>query len=107
MISIASLRHRLTLEAPDELPDGMGGVVRTWSSLGEIWAAIEPLGASEAIAADKRLGRITHRIALRYRAGLTLNHRFRLGFRIFAIRALRDPEEQGRLLECLAEEERP
>jgi hypothetical protein len=43
MTAIASLRHRLTLEAPEDEPDGAGGVVRVWNSLGQVWAAIEPL----------------------------------------------------------------
>ena len=41
------------------------------------------------------------------RRDLTLNHRFRLGARVFAIRVLRDREEDGRFLECLVAEERP
>jgi SPP1 family predicted phage head-tail adaptor len=85
----------------------MGGVVRGFAALGQVWAAIEPMGASEATVADRRLGRLTHRIVLRHRADLTLNHRLRLGYRVFAIRSLRDPDESGRLLECLVEEERP
>jgi SPP1 family predicted phage head-tail adaptor len=103
---IGELRHRLTLEAPVEAPDGAGGFARTWTPLGEIWAAIEPLGAGEAVIADKRLGRLTHRLVVRRRDDLTLNHRFRLGQRTFAIKALRDNEERGRL-ECLVDEERP
>jgi SPP1 family predicted phage head-tail adaptor len=107
MTPIAKLRHRLTLEAPEETPDGAGGVVRTWAPLGQAWAAIEPVGAGEAIVADRRLARVTHRVTLRHRGGLTLNHRFRLGARTFAIHALRDPDERGRFLECLVSEERP
>jgi SPP1 family predicted phage head-tail adaptor len=107
MTTIGRLRHRVTLEAPDETPDGAGGVARAWTPLGEVWAAIEPLGAGEAVIADKRLGRLSHRIFIRHRAGLTLNHRLRLGARTFSIRSLRDAEERGRFLECLVEEERP
>ncbi|MCC6946942.1 MAG: phage head closure protein [Bradyrhizobiaceae bacterium] len=107
MTSIASLRHRLTLEAPEETPDGAGGVVRTWTSLGELWAAIEPMSASEAMIADRRAARVTHRVVLRQRSGLTLNHRFRLGQRTFAMQAIRDPDERGRFIECLVAEERP
>jgi SPP1 family predicted phage head-tail adaptor len=107
MTPIARLRHRLTLEAPEEAPDGAGGVVRTWTPLGQVWAAIEPVGASEAIVADRRLARLTHRIVLRRRSDLTLNHRFRLGARTFVLHALRDPDEQGRFVECLVSEERP
>jgi head-tail adaptor len=44
---------------------------------------------------------------LRHRDGLTLNHRFRLGLRVFILRALRDAAEDGRFLECLVSEEWP
>ncbi len=107
MTAIAKLRHRLTLEAPEDEPDGAGGVVRVWSPLGQVWAAIEPLGMGEATIADKRVGALTHRITLRHRDGLTLNHRFKLGNRVFMPRAMRDRGEDGRFLECLAGEERP
>lgn len=107
MTAIGKLRHRLTLEEPGETPDGAGGVVRTWASLGQVWAAIEPAAAAPALVADKIVARLTHRIVLRKRAGLTLNHRFRLGARVFAIQALRDAGEDGRFIECFVAEERP
>lgn len=107
MTAIGDLRHRLTLEAADEVEDGAGGVTRTWQPLGQVWAAIEPLSLNDALRADKRLGVLTHRVRLRHRTDITLAHRFVLGQRSFAIRALRDPDERGCLLECLVEEERP
>ena len=106
MSAIGKLRHRLTLETASDTPDGAGGVERAWTSLGEIWAAVEPVSASDAVVADKRVGSLTHRIVVRHRE-LTLDHRFKLGLRIFSIRALRDREEDGRFLECLVAEERP
>lgn len=107
MSTIGKMRHRLTLEAPEDEPDGAGGAVRIWSPLGQVWAAIEPLGAGEAVIADKRVGALSHRVVLRFRDDLTLNHRFRLGLRTFTLRALRDADETGRFLECLVAEERP
>lgn len=106
MTAIGQFRHRLTLQAADEIEDGAGGVTRTWEPLGEVWAAIEPLSLDDAVVSDKRLGRLTHRVTLRSRADITLAHRFVLGARVFCIRAVRDPDERGRLLECLVEEER-
>lgn len=106
MSAIGKLRHRLTLEAAADTPDGADGVVRAWTSLGQVWAAIEPVAASDAVVADKRVGALTHRVVVRHRE-LTLDHRFRLGGRVFTIRALRDREEEGRFLECLVAEERP
>jgi SPP1 family predicted phage head-tail adaptor len=103
---IGRLRHRLMLEAPQETPDGAGGVVRNWSALAQIWVAIEPHGGADGVVADKRLARLTHRVVMRKRGDVSLNHRFRLGTRSFAIRSVRDATEDGRFLECLVEEER-
>jgi SPP1 family predicted phage head-tail adaptor len=105
--AISEFRHRLTLQAADEAEDGAGGVIRAWESLGQFWAAIEPVSLDDKLISDKRLGLLTHRIVLRHRTGITLSHRFLLGTRVFAIRAVRDPDERGRLIECLVEEERP
>jgi SPP1 family predicted phage head-tail adaptor len=107
MPSIGHLRHRLVLEAPQETPDGLGGVTRNWSALAQIWAAIEPLSSGDAVIADKRIARLTHRVVVRKRGDVSLDHRFRLAERIFTIRSLRDAQEDGRFLECLVEEERP
>ncbi len=107
MTAIGKFHHRLTLQAPDETPDGTGGVTRTWNSLGDVWAAIEPVSANDVVAADRRLGKITHRVTIRRRSEITLAHRFVLGQRTFVILAVRDADEHGRFLECLVEEERP
>ena len=107
MPAIGELRHRLTLEAPQETPDGLGGVTRNWSALAQIWAALEPLGGGDGVVADKRVARLTHRVVIRKRGDVSLNHRLRLGARSFTIRSIRDAAEDGRFLECLVEEERP
>jgi SPP1 family predicted phage head-tail adaptor len=107
MTAIGDLRHRLTLEAADEIEDGAGGVVRTWQAMGQIWAKIEPVSFDDRVLSDRRLGVLTHRVTLRHRADITLSHRFKLGVRVFVIRALRDPDERGVLLEALAEEQHP
>jgi SPP1 family predicted phage head-tail adaptor len=105
MRPIGNLRHRLVIEAPDETPDGAGGVVRAWTALATVWGEIEPLSVDDVLLADKRVGLVTHRIHVRHRADFDIGHRFRLGARAFAIRGLRDPEERGAFLECLCAEE--
>ncbi len=107
MSAISDFRHRLILQAADEIEDGAGGVPRTWEPMGEVWAAIEPLSINDRQFSDKRLGLLTHRLILRHRTDVTLAHRFVLGARIFSIRAVRDPDERGRVIECLVEEQRP
>jgi SPP1 family predicted phage head-tail adaptor len=105
--AIGELRHRLVIEAPAETPDGAGGVTRTFSTIATVWAAIEPVSADGRLIADREMAALGHRIVLRRRDDLTLNHRFRLGARVFAIRVLSDPDERGEFLQCLVGEERP
>lgn len=105
MNPIGALRHRLIIEAPIETPDGIGGVTRTWTALATLWGEIEPLAADDVMLADKRIGLVTHKIHVRHRLDVTVAHRFRLGSRIYAVRAVRDAEERGRFLECLCAEE--
>lgn len=99
------LRHRLTLEAPVETPDGAGGVLRTYAAAATVWAEIAPVAARGAVAAHARGATVTHRIVIREGPDVTTRHRFRKGGRIFEIIALR--EREGRLLEIDAEERRP
>ncbi|HRF07206.1 MAG TPA: phage head closure protein [Xanthobacteraceae bacterium] len=107
MSGIGEFRHRLALEVAEETADGAGGVIRSFAPLGQIWAKIEPATFDDRMLSDKRIGVLTHRITLRHRESLTLSHRFVLGTRVFVIRALRDPDETRRYIECLVEEQHP
>jgi SPP1 family predicted phage head-tail adaptor len=105
--SIGELRLRLTLEAPAEIDDGEGGVTRTWEAIADVWAAVKPLAMDEKTITDRETPLLKYRITLRYRDDISEANRFRLGNRILIVRAVRDPDERGEFLECLAEEERP
>lgn len=107
MSGIGDLRFRLTIETPVESDDGEGGVARGWSAVGDIWAAIEPLTMDEKTITDRDTPLFKYRVTVRHRSDLSQANRFRLGSRILMIRAVRDPDERGEFLECLAEEERP
>jgi SPP1 family predicted phage head-tail adaptor len=105
--AIGELRLRLTLEAPAEADDGAGGVTRTWNAISDVWAGLTPLAMDEKNITDRETPLLKYRIALRRRDDLSEANRFRLGSRILIVRAVRDPDERGEFLECLAEEERP
>lgn len=106
-IDIARLRHRLVLEAPVDTPDGAGGVSRMWQAEAELWGALEPVSASARLVAEQQGARVTHRIVLRHRPGITTAHRLSRGGRTFAIRSIYDPDERGRALVIAAEEDTP
>jgi head-tail adaptor len=100
-----AFNRRLTLEAPQRVPDGAGGYAETWVALGEIWALVDPARGREA--APDTLGLSTQRMRVTLRAvppgrpsrprpGM----RFREAGRVLRIVAVADADAQARLLVC-------
>jgi head-tail adaptor len=56
------------------------------------------------VAADAAGARVTHRIRIRMREGLTTRHRFRDGARVWRIASLREEDASARFLLIDAEE---
>lgn len=100
----ASLRHHLTIEAPQDTPDAAGGMTRVWTPLGQVWAQILPLQSLADEIAERAAERLTHRIIIRWRPDLDAGMRFRLGTRIFMLHAIGDIDEKRHALACLVEE---
>lgn len=101
---IGKLRHRLTLEAPSRTEDGGGGAIPGWDAVAELWGAIESGSGDERIGADRVTGERQAVIVVRHRDGVGPSQRFRLGERLFHIRAVLDPDGRRRFLRCLCEE---
>jgi SPP1 family predicted phage head-tail adaptor len=98
------LDRRLVLEAPAETPDGAGGVTRSYETVTTLWASVVPVSSREQIEAAQRGARVTHRITLRLREGITTRHRLREGARVFRIVSLRESDARRRFLVIEAEE---
>jgi SPP1 family predicted phage head-tail adaptor len=104
---VRNLRHRIVIEAGQPASDGGGGGAGFWTNplpVARAWAHIEPLRGREALASMKLESRITHRITLRYRAGISAAMRVAFKGRYFNIRAVINPEERNEILELLCEE---
>lgn len=96
---------RLALEMPVSEPDGQGGAVLTWTEIAAMWAKIEPVSSTFTERAGAETGTITHRIWLRFREGIAAGQRLRKGARLFMVKLVQDPDETGRYLTCLCEED--
>lgn len=106
-VRLASLRHRVTLQAPVDTDDGAGGVTTAWSGVATLWAAIAPSApgsAGERIAAGRIEAAARLRLTIRHRADLTHAMRFALSGRVLAITGIADPDGRGRWLVCDCEE---
>lgn len=102
--SIGELMHRFVLEAPVRTSDGAGGAQIAYALAAEVWGSLRGLNGSEPVHDDRVSGRVTHGVWLRYRDGLTPDHRLRLGTRVFQIHAIIDRTGRRRYLECQCEE---
>ena len=100
--SAGRMRHRGVLEAPALAADGSGGHTAAWQTVADVWVAIEPVSAAERVRADRLQHSISHRLAMRYRAGVTAGQRIRARGRTFRIHGAVNWRERDRflLLDC-------
>lgn len=70
-----------------------------------VGALIEPVSEVREERAGADVFTLTHRIWLRFRSDIRAGMRLRKGDRLFAIGTWRDPDETGRYVCCLCEEE--
>lgn len=105
--AIGAMRHRLTLEAPVEQPDGAGGREQVFSPIAQLWASVESLSGIVRRLGDRPEHAASHRVTMRWRADIDAAKRLRLGVRIFIIHAVADADAHRRRLVCLVEEVTP
>jgi SPP1 family predicted phage head-tail adaptor len=101
---IGELRHRLTLERLVQTTDGAGGFQESWDVEATVWARLRPLSGGEGVDAGRLAGRHGYEITIRYRPGVDLSMRFRMGARVFEIVSMKNLGERGRWLRALCEE---
>lgn len=105
--TIAGRRVRLTLEAPVEVGNNLGGAAISFAPVATIWARIELGRGGENVVGERLEARAEARITLRWRANLDPRMRFSGASRLFAIRSVFDPDGSRRNLVCLCQEISP
>lgn len=103
-IDPGALRSEMTLQSCSLTPDGAGGHAETWSDVATVFGRIEPVSATSVFGADQTLETVTHRITLRWRAGVASAMRLVRQGRVFDIVTVHDPDETGRYLVCRTRE---
>jgi len=63
--SIATMRHRVTLERPVAAPDGAGGETVAWEPVRSVWARVEPVAKRRESQGGRRLHPAGYRITIR------------------------------------------
>lgn len=104
------LRHQVALQRPTGTLNEFGDPVGTWSTIATLWAAVEPLSGREYLAGQTVQSEVSHRITVRYFAGITPRDRIvwtdpSTGLdRTFDIRAVIDRDERHAALEIMCTE---
>ncbi len=101
---VGALRRRLLLEAAVTTPDGLGGTTQVYETVAAVWAQLEWIAGGERWRRGRPEQVATHRVTLRWRAGVDAGQRLRDGDRLFDIRAVADPDGGRRRLVCLVQE---
>lgn len=104
-MNAGQLRSRLVIQAKVETRDPRGGVIETWTTVAERWGTIQPVRMRELLLAQQVQARVTHRIILRFFAGLTNQHRIVHEQRVFHVQPPINLNERNRETELLAMEE--
>lgn len=99
---VGQLRHLVHLSLRRDLPTTFGGLESAHEAGVDVYAALLPVSGASWIGSQQIGSQITHRIVIRYRAGVTSDHEITQGTRVFRIRRISDWEERGRwtVLDC-------
>jgi len=105
------LRVRYYLQAHDGTETDRGqrdNSEDNWDTEATIWGSLETLSGSELELAQKLFAEATHRVEIRYRSGVTPQHRLttKQDGRVLHIGHVADPEHRHRRLLLMCKEER-
>ncbi len=82
---MAGYRHKIVLLMPSGATLVDGVEVTNYVTAAEMFAAIEPLSGRELFQAQAVNPELSHRVKIRYHAGIVSSMRIRYGSRIFEI----------------------
>lgn len=91
------LKDVITLQSNAPTQDAGGAPVDAWTDVATVRAAIEPLAGREFFDAARVVADISHRIRIRYRAGVTEAMRVVENGRTFDIEAVLEVERRRQL----------
>lgn len=98
-------RDRVTLQRPEHVPDGAGGVTRTWVNVADLWAQVSFVDAEESYENGQFAARNRYKIVLRYRSDIQPDKRFLWGSKRLAIAHVNGEHKYEGFVELVAMEE--
>ena len=111
-MSTPNLNRALVLETPIQTPDGAGGFVLSWDTVGTLWGEVIAGSGRDPAAVEFTLASVPYRITVR---GAPVGspqrplpeQRLRDGTRVYLLVAVTERDPDGLYLTCFAREEEP
>jgi SPP1 family predicted phage head-tail adaptor len=91
-------RHRITIQAEQNEPDGQGGRETVWSDLFTTWASIKTKTGTEKEEGQQTQPTVNYEIEMRYRPGITSKNRVVFQGRVFDIKNVNNVKELNKTL---------
>ena len=101
---LSYFRDRIAVQANHPTRDTDGAEIDNWTTQVEAWASIEPLIGREYWGALSTQAELSHKIRMRYRAGIAPAMRILFGARVFDILSVKDVGERRRELVLMCSE---
>lgn len=103
-LTAGMLRHQIQIREQTDTPDGYGGQVKSWVTIHTVNAKIDPVSGYERTRSMQLNAVVTHKIFVRYIAGIEASQQIVFNDRQFQIRFVKNIEERNRWLELTCEE---
>lgn len=100
----SDLRHRIVFESLSLAANDSGGQDQSYSTFATVWAKIEPRIIKEVNFSQRIEPRTSHKIVIRYIAGLNTSMRISFDSRYFEIKAIIIVDEIKEWIEIAADE---
>ena len=81
----SKLRQRATLQAYTSTKSPTGAIKKEWANLYSVYCSFEPLSVKDVIVAQSNSSKITARLTMRYREGITSGMRILYKNKVYEI----------------------
>lgn len=100
-----NLKHKVIIQSIGSTVNDFGEIVLgDFQTFKTVWCSVNPIKGSESFLSNTDFAKTTHKIRIRYIAGVNASQRILWGTRIFNFIDVRNSMESNKELEILAEE---
>ncbi len=105
IVEIGKLRHRITLQEYKVVGyDPANQPILDWGEVATVWASVQPISGREYWARSQIQAEVTHRIRIRYIAGIKPTMRIQFRDRTFEIESIINWHERNIDLQLMCKE---